>query len=721
MRNKIFVMFFSVIFILLFLGAPLSVLLTKWGIIEYNNVGNEITKDKFYDEEKFMGRVLNGFEELKVDIKDTYINNLPFYLKITEVFKPLENNIDQPVIDWLQKKGAESYSALPCKHIWEEKRVEPSCTENGISVDICRLCHKEENETVIPTIEHSYTETSRVEVSCESNGYILMTCSDCDITMLKNVVEAKGHEYELIFSTPSTCTEEGVAEYKCSVCGSGYSVDLAREHHSYDVNGRCIVCGTSEVNVQEPIEGKEGHTHTYSEKVVAPTCTEGGYTEYVCSCSHSYRGNQTPPAGHKYSAKIISPTCQKTGYTLYTCSVCSESYKGEETPITNHKYKETVIKPTREEGGYSIFTCEYCQDSYKDNYTEKLADIPEPITTADADGTTYTASYRSADNIFRHYSISAKSPDGNIFTTYARIVKLDRDTLYENMLNTVKMVNAMVEKDRSINWYFYFPTNIEVTEIGEKILPEESTRYIYEEFLSKLDPSVKTDALLINSFTDYYNKFYITDHHWNHEGFNEAYLDIVRMLNENYSEIVPFELEGKYIFEGVEFHGSLSRTHADYTTSDIFGLYYYKMPYHSVVTDSAISYGARASLSKKVKEYTEGKFNKASGYYHYTDFFRVCKEITLEGGETGRNLLLIGDSYSLPLLEIVGCHFDNTYVRYEDRGWNNFPEELVYEDFIEEHNITDVLVIEEPAKCIMQGYGDAYPSGFLNIYPDENW
>lgn len=712
MRNKVFVIFFSVVFILLFLGAPLSVLLTKWGIIEYNNVGNEITKDKFYNEEKFMGRVLDGFEELKVDIKDTYINNLPFYLKITEVFKPLENNIDQPVIDWLQKKGAESYSALPCKHIWEELRVEPTCTESGSSVEVCRLCQEKGREKSLDPMGHTLTYVSKTEPSCESDGYTLYSCSVCDDNIQMDLVESLGHKYELVFEEPATCTKEGIIEYNCSVCNTGYSVDTVPTEHSYE-NGICTLCGK--------VNADSEHQHSYKAEVIEPTCTESGYTLYTCTCAHSYKENQTPPAGHKYSATVVPPTCKEGGYTLYTCASCSDSYKDNESAIGAHKYSEKVIKPTKTEGGYSVFTCEYCGDSYEGAFTEKLADIPEPVTTPDPEGTTYTASYKSTDNIFRHYAISAKSPDGNVFTTYARIVKLDRDTLYENMLNTVKMVNAMVEKDRSINWYFYFPTNIEVTQLAEKIIPEESTRHIYEEFLSKLDPSVKTDALLINSFTDYYNKFYITDHHWNHEGFNEAYLDIVRMFNENYSDIVPFELEGKYVFEDVEFHGSLSRTHADYTTSDLFGLYYYNMPQHSVITDRAISYGAKSSLSKKIKEYSEGKFNTASGYYHYTDFFRVCKEITLDEGNTGRNLLLIGDSYSLPLLEIVGCYFDNTYVRYEDRGWNNFPEELLYEDFIKENNITDVLVIEEPAKCIMQGYGDAYPSGFLNIYPDENW
>ncbi len=716
MRNKIFVIVFSIIFVALFLGAPISRALTELGVIEYNNVGNVITPDKTYSSDGAISKFLNGFENVKVEIKDTYINNLPFYLTITNNFKPLEEKINAPVINWLQKKSLESYSS-DCRHVWQEMKKEPTCSEKGEIYSLCRLCGIETEKETLERLDHTFVETNTVDVSCESDGYTLMTCSVCGETELRDVVVTEGHKYELIYETPATCTSEGVLEYVCTVCQSGYSVDTVRTNHTYGTDGKCIVCGSYDVNVEIP----DGHEHSYSEQIVAPTCTEGGYTLFTCECSHSYKDAPTPPAGHKYNAEIVPSTCQVKGYTLFTCSVCSASYKGNETEIRDHNYKEQIIKPTKTEGGYSIFTCEFCSDAYKDKFTEKLADIPEPTTKADESGTEYTATYKSVDSIFRYYELSATYPDGNTLTSFARIVKLDREVLHENMLNTVKLVNTMVEKDRNVNWYFYFPTNIEVTEVGEKMMPQESTRYIFEEFLAKVDPSVKTDYLKINSFRDYFDKNYITDHHWNHEGFNEAYLGIVRMLNENYSDIVPFELKNKYVYEDVKFYGSLSRVRADYDFADNFGLYYYSLPEHNVVLDDKISYGSESPLEENIETYNDGMFSTSRGFNHYTEFFRICKEVSVPNNNTGRNLLLIGDSYSMPLLEIVSCHFDNAYIRYEDRNWNNFPDELIYEEFIKEYNITDVIVIEEPAKCVMQGYGSAYPSGFLNIFPDENW
>ena len=197
MRNKIFVIVFSIIFVALFLGAPISRALTELGVIEYNNVGNVITPDKTYSSDGAISKFLNGFENVKVEIKDTYINNLPFYLTITNNFKPLEEKINAPVINWLQKKSLESYSS-DCRHVWQEMKKEPTCSEKGEIYSLCRLCGVETEKQTIAMLEHTLVETSTVEVSCESNGYTLMTCSVCNETEIHNVVVTEGHKYELI-------------------------------------------------------------------------------------------------------------------------------------------------------------------------------------------------------------------------------------------------------------------------------------------------------------------------------------------------------------------------------------------------------------------------------------------------------------------------------------------------------------------------------------------
>ena len=79
----------------------------------------------------------------------------------------------------------------------------------------------------------------------------------------------------------------------------------------------------------EPMETDPAHVHSFTSKVVPPTCTEKGYTEYTCSCGYSYKDNWTEPLGHQMVETSreycgndavgiyynITYTCERCGYT----------------------------------------------------------------------------------------------------------------------------------------------------------------------------------------------------------------------------------------------------------------------------------------------------------------------------------------------------------------------------------------------------------------------
>ena len=178
---------------------------------------------------------------------------------------------------------------------------------------------------------------------------------------------------------------------------------------------------------------------------------------------------------------------------------------------------------------------------------------------------------------------------------------------------------------------------------------------------------------------------------------------------------MPFN--GLYVFSDVKFYGSLARSSAQYSHYDDFGIYFYDLPAHELTIDGTVVYGSQKTLSENLDIYLDGRYETKKGYNHYTEFYRVPSKIVYPENNTGRRLLVIGDSYSLPLIELVAANFDVTYVRYEDRGFDAMPDDLYLDEFVEENGITDVLVIEEPVKVAMKGYGTYYPSGFINIYP----
>ena len=81
------------------------------------------------------------------------------------------------------------------------------------------------------------------------------------------------------------------------------------------------------------------------EIIVAPTCTESGYTVSKCShCGYSQYYNSVDALGHQYVETTVAPTCTESGYTVKKCTRCGEE-EGERTNLVaplGHEYKNGV-------------------------------------------------------------------------------------------------------------------------------------------------------------------------------------------------------------------------------------------------------------------------------------------------------------------------------------------------------------------------------------------
>lgn len=182
---------------------------------------------------------------------------------------------------------------------------------------------------------------------------------------------------------------------------------------SFKADGTCMqkVNGGYPILVwQKLAEGQSEHTLEKT-TVVAPTCTEQGYTIYTCTaCGETVKADFVPATGHSYEESVVAPTCEKDGYTNHVCSVCGDSYvadyvdaaghdcETETVPATclgygfvresckhcdysviteitaplGHDYQAVVTAPTLDEGGYTTHTCSRCGDSYVDSETPAL-------------------------------------------------------------------------------------------------------------------------------------------------------------------------------------------------------------------------------------------------------------------------------------------------------------------------------------------------------------
>ena len=120
-----------------------------------------------------------------------------------------------------------------------------------------------------------------------------------------------------------------------------------------DADHSCDVCGAESVT-----------EHSYEAVVIAPTCTDAGYTTYTCNCGDGYVADEVAALGHSYDAVVTAPTCTEGGYTTYTCANCGDSYVADEAAALGHSYDAVVTAPTCTEGGNTTYTCANCGDTY---------------------------------------------------------------------------------------------------------------------------------------------------------------------------------------------------------------------------------------------------------------------------------------------------------------------------------------------------------------------
>lgn len=114
--------------------------------------------------------------------------------------------------------------------------------------------------------------------------------------------------------------------------------------------------------------------HDYSiTKIVAPTCTEKGYTLHICSiCGDSYATDFVEAKGHTESEWIvdIEAGCSSEGLRHKECTECGAILETEKIQSAGHNYETTVIESTCTEKGYTIHTCTECGYSYSDTYVD---------------------------------------------------------------------------------------------------------------------------------------------------------------------------------------------------------------------------------------------------------------------------------------------------------------------------------------------------------------
>ena len=284
-----------------------------------------------------------------------------------------------------------------------------TCTAEGSKSYHCTACGTKKDVTTIAKTAHKYDSGKITKQPTETaTGVKTYTCTVCKATKTETIPKlAHKHSYMSKITKQPTCTATGIKTFTCS-CGESYTETIAKTGHSY------------------------------STKVIVPTCTSQGYTLHTCSkCGSNYKNNYKDLKEHGYEHFVIEePTCTDIGEELFICSYCGDSYT-ETISATGHKYITTVVKPTYASQGYTLHKCSTCGNSYKDNYKAKLtlANITKANFTSSANAVKMSWNKVSGATGYRVYKYNTSTKKwqtvANTKNTYYTFSKLKSGTTYK--------------------------------------------------------------------------------------------------------------------------------------------------------------------------------------------------------------------------------------------------------------------------------------------------
>ena len=284
-------------------------------------------------------------------------------------------------------------------HSWDNGTVTKAATytETGIKTFKCKDCGETRTEE-IPSLDKTYHILQVVAPTCTSEGYTIYECNEVPgLTYKGDFTDKTPHTYdEGVVTKEATIYEKGVKTFTCSACGDTYTEDIPmveKTWHKGDTvaptcteQGYTLYICDQDATLTENRDFVDALDHDWGEGVVtkAATCTEDGVKTFTCQNDKSHTYTEVIPAtGHDYDDGVVTtkPTYTENGVKTFTCHNCGDTYT-ESIPALGYTYNETVVAPTCTEDGYTMHECvEDATKSFKDNIVPALGHEYKEVTT----------------------------------------------------------------------------------------------------------------------------------------------------------------------------------------------------------------------------------------------------------------------------------------------------------------------------------------------------
>lgn len=252
------------------------------------------------------------------------------------------------------------------------------------------------------------------------------------------------------------------------------------------------------------------------------------------------------------------------------------------------------------------------------------------------------------------------------------------DNLKDSLTAKAENYNKIIEEHPDLSFYSYFiekDTDIQF-ETGEKVGAGE---FLFD--LLNLPPSQKA-IFKIDSYEQFRQYFYLTDHHWNCKGSYQGYQEVLDLLDCKDTALVPVE----EVLVSHTFKGSKNSAIGASVFSEPFYAYRFDFPDFDITIngESADDYGAQETcLETQPDSITYGTFYGGD-----------LGEVIFETGHPEReNILVIGESYDNAILKLLASHY-NVTCSVDLRYYEHYMQKpFCFSSYVQEHDIDKVLFI----------------------------
>ncbi len=268
------------------------------------------------------------------------------------------------------------------------------------------------------------------------------------------------------------------------------------------------------------------------------------------------------------------------------------------------------------------------------------------------------------------------------------------EDISQKMGECAEAINKFVDTHPNLSYTLTIPDRVCHSEANPSFsLVSEpfDDEWRHSEFVDKLDERIKYVDLSYSNSSDYYNKYFRTDHHWNIEG---AYESFRKVMGSSYPELeaIEFDPNSKVTYQTPKFYGTASRLGLCIPNeSDLI------TDYITDLSDVTIKFNGKEVSSDEVedvesyvnKSYTKEKLKDRHGDYFHGNNGLVTYE---KNNSSNRNLLVFRDSYLNSCDRFYSFSFDKVITVDQEKFKGNIQE------LLDEYNITDVLFMQNDAR-----------------------